>query len=287
VRDPSKLKPKIAIITNLFPDHQDRYPDMESYARDKAILFRNQTKEDATLVHADDSYGKRFYKSTPGTPYWVSSSPLPSDSFGAYLKEGVGLVQIGGKQIPVVPEQVHLVGLHQKKNLLFAALGLYLFGVPPEAIQESMAEFPGVEHRLEFCGEVGGVRFYNDSAATVPEATACGIQGFSTPLLLITGGTDKNLDFTPLKPFIHKPKEIYLLEGTGTEKLKILLQQTGKTFHGPYSNLQQAVYDAFKIALSGDTILFSPGCTSFGMFLNEFDRGRKFKAIVQTLKGAG
>jgi UDP-N-acetylmuramoylalanine--D-glutamate ligase len=171
----------------------------------------------------------------------------------------------------IVPEQVSVIGPHQRKNLLFAGLALRLFGLPSELVQESMAAFPGVEHRLEFCGEAKGVRFYNDSAATVPEALVSGVESFSQPLHLITGGTDKNLDFTPFQRVADKPKAIYLIEGTATRKLKEILEAAGIR------------YKAFQNSTPGDVILFSPGCTSFGMFLNEFDRGRKYKALVATL----
>lgn len=282
--DPRILKPKIAVITCILPDHQDRYPDMETYVRDKEIIFRSQSKEDATLLHYDDPYGRRFLATTPGTPYAVSSFPLPQDVWGAYLKEGKGIAVLPRGKEEILPEKVKLRGNHQKKNLLYAALALRLWGVPLEIIRRRLAEFPGVEHRLEYCGEIRGIRFYNDSAATVPEATAFGIESFSTPLRLITGGTDKNLDFTPLLPVIGKSKGIYLLEGTGTDKLKSLLDATRIPYRGPYDSLDKAVREAYREAKAGETILFSPGCTSFGMFLNEFDRGRKFKEIVASLK---
>ncbi len=282
--NPRILKPKIAIITCILPDHQDRYPDMETYVQDKEIIYQSQTKEDATLLHYDDPYGRRFLTTTPGTPYAVSSSPLPEGVIGAYVEEGKGFSVQGGRREEVLPEKVTVPGRHQKKNLLFAALALRLMAVPVEIIRQRLADFPGIEHRLEYCGEIGGVRFYNDSAATIPEATACGIESFDTPLRLITGGTDKNLDFHPLIPVIGKVRGIYLLDGTGTSKLKRLLEESGISYRGPYPSLETAVGEAYREATPGETILFSPGCTSFGMFLNEFDRGRKFKEVVSSLQ---
>ncbi|MCX7787482.1 MAG: UDP-N-acetylmuramoyl-L-alanine--D-glutamate ligase [Spirochaetes bacterium] len=282
--NPRILKPKVAIITCILPDHQDRYPNMETYVRDKEIIYRSQTKEDATLLHYDDPYGKRFFSTTPGTPYAVSSAPLPEGLWGAYLDEGKGFAVLPGTREEVVPEKVTILGKHQKKNLLYAGLALRLLGVPAEIIRTRLADFPGVEHRLEYCGEIDGIRFYNDSAATIPEATVCGIESFDTPLRLITGGTDKNLDFRPLIPSIRKTKGIYLLAGTGSDKLKVLLEEAGIRYNGPYPSLEMAVWDAFEQANPSETILFSPGCTSFGMFLNEFDRGRKYKEIVSSLK---
>ncbi|GAB4369190.1 MAG: UDP-N-acetylmuramoyl-L-alanine--D-glutamate ligase [Spirochaetales bacterium] len=282
--DPRVLKPKVAIITCILPDHQDRYPDMETYVQDKEIIYRSQSREDATLLHYDDPYGKRFFSSTPGTPFAVSSTPLPEEVWGAYLSQGKGYAVLPGGAEEVLPENTVLLGKHQKKNLLYAALALRLLDVPAEIVRKRLAEFPGVEHRLEFCGEIDGIRFYNDSAATIPEATACGIESFETPIRLITGGTDKNLDFRPLVPVIGKARGIYLLEGTGTEKLRFLLEENRIPYEGPYDSMEKAVLKAFQAAEGGETILFSPGCTSFGMFLNEFDRGRKFKAFVSSLR---
>ncbi|HOV37361.1 MAG TPA: UDP-N-acetylmuramoyl-L-alanine--D-glutamate ligase [Spirochaetales bacterium] len=281
--DPTILKPRIAIITSIFPDHQDRYPDMETYVNDKRIIYRSQKEKDSSIFHYDDPFGKRFLMETPATPYAVSSSPLPKDVQGAFLEENKGWIVTGNRKELIVPEQVSVIGPHQRKNLLFAGLALRLFGLPSELVQESMAAFPGVEHRLEFCGEAKGVRFYNDSAATVPEALVCGVESFSQPVLLITGGTDKNLDFTPFRRVAEKPKAIYLIEGTATRKLKEILEAAGIRYKGPYDALETAVQEAFQNSNPGDVILFSPGCTSFGMFLNEFDRGRKYKALVATL----
>jgi UDP-N-acetylmuramoylalanine--D-glutamate ligase len=173
-------------------------------------------------------------------------------------------------------------GLHQKQNLLAAGLALISLGLPPEIIRENLGSFPGVEHRLERFHEAGGVSFYNDSAATIPEAAAAALEalGGDGRLILVTGGTDKNLDFSPLAQAAGRAKALILLAGTGSDKLRALLDEAGLSYRGPFDQLNKAVAAAIEIAVPGDRIALSPGCASFGMFLNEFDRGRKWKEEI-------
>jgi UDP-N-acetylmuramoylalanine--D-glutamate ligase len=281
------LRPRVAIITNIFPDHLDRYGCMEAYVADKKVIYESQEASGATVCFAGDRWGEIFARETPGTPYMFSRESLPEGVSGAWLEEGGGVLRISGGPSPspepvgILPRELRITGAHHKINLLAAGLGLYLFGLPPPLIRERMAEFPGIEHRLELCGEKNGVSFYNDSAATIPEALAAALQAFpGIPLRLIAGGTDKELDFSVLRAFLRIPRGIYLLEGTATAKLQRLLESLGIAYNGPCASLEDALREAWAAASRGEVILFSPGCTSFGMFLHEFDRGRKFKALV-------
>jgi UDP-N-acetylmuramoylalanine--D-glutamate ligase len=174
-------------------------------------------------------------------------------------------------------------GRHQKRNLLSAALALHDFGIPPGVIRDAMESFPGIEHRLEFFHEAKGVRYYNDTAATIPEAAAAALDSFSQPTVLVTGGTDKQLDFTPLAAAAGRAKAVVLLAGSGSDKLAPLLAEAGVRCQGPFDVLDAAVSAAVAAAAPGDAVVLSPGCASFGMFLNEFDRGRKWKEAVSRL----
>jgi UDP-N-acetylmuramoylalanine--D-glutamate ligase len=145
--------------------------------------------------------------------------------------------------------------------------------------------FPGIEHRLELVGEIEGVRYYNDSAATIPQATAAALESLTPPLRLITGGTDKNLDFHPLLESIHRAERIILLRGSATEKMRALFDHHSIAFEGPFDTLEETVRQASRGAAPGTSVLFSPGCASFELFLNEFDRGRMFKRLVAELDG--
>lgn len=167
-----------------------------------------------------------------------------------------------------------------RKNLLAAGLALGTMGLDAHSISRALATFPGVEHRLEFFAEKDGVSWYNDSAATIPQAVDAALRSFDSPVILITGGTDKNIDFEPVKEAYRRASGIVLLAGSGTDRLKPLLEEQHIGFSGPFSDLDSAIEAAAALARPGYSILLSPGCASFGMFLHEFDRGKKFKTAV-------
>jgi UDP-N-acetylmuramoylalanine--D-glutamate ligase len=279
------LDPRIALVTNILPDHLDRYGSMEDYVRDKKVIFEGQSKTAYTLYLAGEAWGNSFAAETPGTPVPFSRFPLPEGRDGAWLFRGEGFAALRGDKSLIVPADPRLIGEHQKINLLAAGLALRLFGLPPELIQKRLAEFPGIEHRLELCGEKENLFFYNDSAATIPEALTAAVKSFTRPVLLIAGGTDKKLDFSVFAEAAAIPRGIYLLEGNATVKIQALLEGLHVPYNGPYASLENAFAAATGTAAGGEVILFSPGCASFGMFLNEFDRGRRFKALVKNFAG--
>jgi len=278
------LKPAVAVVTIILPDHQDRYNDMESYVADKRVIYQNQGSDDYTLCLRDDPYGRSFYRETPGRALYYSARRLPDNLPGAWLEEdGRGYIRLRGQAEEMLPSNIALPGTHNRLNLLAAGTACVLSGMAPKDAAESLARFPGIEHRLEFVRNRRGVDFYNDSAATIPEAVAAAVAGFDRPVILIAGGTDKELDFKPLQTAAAGAKRIILLEGTGTDKIMYLFKKNGTPWAGPFNNLEEAVDTAAAEAERGELVLFSPGCTSFGMFLNEFDRGRKYKAVVNAL----
>lgn len=278
------LKPKVAVFTNLLKDHQNFYSSLEDYYRDKTPIFWGQEKEDSTLLNYDDPWGRRAYVETPGNPFLFSSQGLPKLCSGAYLKGMEAVFKKGKDEEILFSGDLKIKGEHNRINLLIAAAAAYLFGIPQDKIQAKVSSFQGIEHRFEEVNVFRGVRFINDSAATIPEATARGIQSLKDGIILIAGGADKNLDFKELLPDLKRVKRIVLLSGSATDKLLPLLNREGIPFLGPLNSLPQAVKEAYFCALEGDTVLLSPGCASFGLFLNEFDRGRKFKQAVLDLE---
>ncbi len=289
------LKPRVAVITAIMSDHQDRYGSMEAYVADKRLIYAGQDQADATIVE-NDPWGRSFAAETRGRVLFYSASPLPPGMAGGWLEpgnacRGMALVQgtASSDRIPVelVPSRVLTPGSHQKKNLLAASLALLELGLDAQAIRTGLESYPGIEHRLEFFHEAKGVRYYNDSAATIPEAAAAAIDAFETPPILVTGGTDKALDFTPLALAAKRAKNIILLAGTGSAKLATLLDATGVDYQGPFDRLETAVRTAVAAARPGDLVVLSPGCTSFGMFLNEFDRGTKWKKAITEATAQG
>jgi UDP-N-acetylmuramoylalanine--D-glutamate ligase len=212
-----------------------------------------------------------------------------SEGSGGWIDSisGCGFARFGEKEprriIEVIPDQLLVPGLHQQQNLLAAALALLDLGFEADFIRDCMGKFPGIEHRLEFFHESGGIKFYNDSAATIPEAAAAAICAFEKPPVLVSGGTDKELDFAPLAKAAANAKALILLAGTGSDKLKTLLGGEGIKYQGPFDSLDAAISAALDAAAPGDNVILSPGCTSFGMFLGEFDRGNKWKEGVRKL----
>jgi UDP-N-acetylmuramoylalanine--D-glutamate ligase len=276
------LKPRAAVLTAIMPDHLDRYGTMEAYIADKRIIYQGQDSADATIA-GDDEWGKSFHRESKGRPLVYSERPLPEGICGGWLlpDNGPGMARIAnGNTVEIVPCKLLTPGHHQKMNLLAASLALLDLGLDAGFIRESLGRFPGIEHRLEFFLESKGVRFYNDSAATIPEAAAAAIAALGSPVL-VTGGTDKNLDYAPFIKAAPKAKAILLLAGTGSDKIRKLLDAAGIAYKGPYDSATAAAKAAIEIAQPGDAVALSPGCTSFGMFLNEFDRGNKWKEAAR------
>jgi UDP-N-acetylmuramoylalanine--D-glutamate ligase len=292
------LKPKVAVLTAIMPDHMNYYNSMEEYVADKRLIYADQDASDYTICDRDSPWGRSFAEETGGKVLWYSESPFGGE--GAWLQAGlkgrvVGLGRFGGGRSgysdgaleaeprveEILPEDILVPGIHMRKNLLAAGLALRAMEVEAEAVARAMAAFPGVEHRLEFFAEARGVRWYNDSAATIPYAVDAALSSFANPVVLITGGTDKKIDFEPVAAAYAKAASIILLAGTGTDKLMPLLARQGLAWKGPFDNLEAAVDAAERAAAPGCAVVLSPGCASFGMFLHEFDRGKKFKETVR------
>jgi UDP-N-acetylmuramoylalanine--D-glutamate ligase len=286
------LRPRVALLTSIMPDHMNRYSSMDEYVADKRLIYADQDRSCHTILNREDLWSPLFAAETKGAVSWYSDDLAAlgrNEASAAWLEGRLGIFAMSpdsAREI-ILPEELLIPGRHQRKNLLGAALALRLFGLPASGIAAAMSGFHGVEHRLEAFAESMGVAWYNDSAATIPQAVAAALESFDEPVVLITGGTDKNLDFEPVRSCYHRPKVIVLLAGSGTEKLRDLLDADGLAYSGPFDSLEEAVREAAAKSEPGDRVILSPGCTSFGMFLHEFDRGKKFKETVRRELGLG
>ncbi len=287
------LRPLVAVLTSIMPDHMNRYSSMEEYVADKRLIYADQGPSSFTVCNRDQDWGRSFASETRGSVLWYSGydeglagSWLEAARPGGLARRGFFRGSPGAEAEEVLGEELLVPGEHQRLNLLAAATALRALGVEAPAIRAAMSSFPGVEHRLEFFAESGGVRWYNDSAATIPQAVGAALRSFDSPVVLLTGGTDKNLDFEPLRPELRRARAVVLLAGSGTEKLRPILDEEGIAYLGPFSELGAAVEAAARAAKPGEVVLLSPGCTSFGMFLHEFDRGAKFKETARALIAA-
>lgn len=282
IRGRKCLKAQISTVTNIMNDHQNAYNSMEEYAGDKAVIFEN-LKGDAILNY-NDPYRDFFKEGLATSPLYFSNKEEGKDFNGAFIdNEKLGWIQLNGKKERILDRELTLKGEHQRENLLLAGLILYRIGLESGFIRKGLKEFKGIDHRMELFKEAMGVKYYNDSAATIPEAVCAAIESFTTPVRLISGGTDKELDFNCIKDSFKKPISIHLLEGSGTDKMIKVLKESNINYYGPFSSLKLLIEDLIPRVKEGDSVLFSPGATSFGMFNNEFDRGNQFKSIISSI----
>ncbi len=289
------LRPAISAVTRLLPDHLDRYSGMDAYIEDKKAIFREQDAAGRAVFNRDDPLQSAFPAQTRARSYWYSSQPLPAGECGAWLEDGEGRARLApAGPVRAILGDCRLPGAHNRMNLLCAGLCLSLYGVKAEVVRRALAEFPGIEHRLELFLEGGGIRWYNDSAATMPHAAAAALEAIAGRVVLVAGGADKGLDFAPLAAAARRAAAVVLLAGTATDRLRRQMGEAGVAAEGPFDTIEAAVSKAHELARRARSatpaaepvsVLLSPGCASFGMFENEFDRGRRFKQAATEIAG--
>ena len=304
------LKPKISVITKIVPDHQNFYHSMCAYVNDKKLIYKDQTETDFAVFDFDldlkadglaDNWGEIFTKECKATVLRYSKKQLPQGVFGVWQDtDGTCKVRIkDSENTETILKNLDVPGKHARTNILNAALVLRIMGVPARRIVKIFEHWNGIEHRLEFFHEckINNTlyRFYNDSAATVPEAAIEAVRAFDKPIYFLTGGTDKGLDLSPIANGVYDdgknivPKAIYVLSGSASNKMILDFNAKKIAYKGMFDSLDEMLIqlkiDLEKVKCSQDTqiIVFSPGATSFGMFKNEFDRGNSFKAKVKSI----
>lgn len=285
-----KISPKIAVITNIFPDHLNYYKTLEEYIKDKKYIFQNQKADDFCAVNWDDEVLNKVEGEVNAKIIKFSKNKVNGGQSVCIIDDAIYINDgIDEKRVLEVSE-IKLKGNHNIYNVLAAVSAATALGIDPKVIKKAITEFKGIPHRLEFVRELEGIKYYNDTAATTSESAIAGINSFSEPIVLICGGSDKNLDFSELGKVISKKiKSVIFLKGKGTDKLidemkKCLAEKSGENDFKIVESMEKAVELARIEAKGGDIVLLSPGAASFGMFANEFDRGDKFKAAVNALK---
>lgn len=281
--------PHIAIITNVYNDHLNRYGKFDIYAKMKFNIMKNQTKDDFLILNADEDISKEVLKEKPKAKiYYVSNTKLPSTKNGLFFDKDTIYFQKRRKKTKVT--KVTDLSRHEKANLLCAMLTSKLSGTNWKDMISKINTLPQAPLRQEVILKTKKLKIINDSAGTSPDAVIAAIEkyGNDPDFALITGGTDKELDFKGLAKKITDsipPKDIYLLEGSATNKLKKELQKLGYPKNlNEYDSLEDIVKELVKKYTTG-TILFSPGGASFEKFKNEFDRGSKFNKLVRRYFG--
>ncbi len=273
----------VAIITNITPDHLDRYEyDVNKYAAAKMRIIQNQTPEDALIWCKDDEISAREIARRKITARQFPFSIHEKIEEGACLIENELTITINKNPLNMNIEELALQGKHNAYNSMAAGIAARLVEVRKEAIRESLSDFQSVEHRLEPVGRINNIDFVNDSKATNVNSTWYALESVNTPVVWIVGGVDKGNDYTQLFELVQS--KVHSIVCLGTDNQKII-----EAFSDKVENIveagsaQEAVNLSYRLAKKGDTVLLSPACASFDLFENYEDRGRQFKNAVRSL----
>ncbi|MDO5538777.1 MAG: UDP-N-acetylmuramoyl-L-alanine--D-glutamate ligase [Eubacteriales bacterium] len=278
-----RFRPKVSAILNITPDHLNRHHTMEEYIRVKELITANQEPEDTCVLNYEDEILRSFGESLSCNVIFFSS--LRTLEQGIYLNGDMIEYKDPEKCIQICStKELNLPGRHNHENVMAAAAMALAYGVPVEDIRIVLKKFTAVEHRIEYVTEVNGVVYYNDSKGTNPDAAIKGIQAMDRPTLLIGGGYDKDSVYDEwINAFGGKVRYLVLI-GQTKEKIARTARECG--FHDIVmaDSLEEAVDFCAKNAKSGDAVLLSPACASWGMFPNYEVRGKIFKELVNNLK---
>lgn len=278
-----QFRPWIAAILNITPDHLDRHHTFQAYVDAKARIFENQTPDDFAVLNADDRTLVGLKEKIKASLYWFNrKQPLANAANGAYVEKDQIVFRASGRVVQVLPlTDIQLKGAHNLENVLAAVTVAMLAGCEPEQVRRAVAEFGGVEHRLEPVTTIHGVAYYNDSKATNVDATIKALESFPGNIHIILGGKDKGSDYTVLVPLLRdRAKGVYLI-GAAAEKIASQIQGASRIVHS--GTLDRAVRQASDAAVAGDIVLLAPACASFDQFENYEQRGRIFKELVHAL----
>ncbi|MGD0621190.1 MAG: UDP-N-acetylmuramoyl-L-alanine--D-glutamate ligase [Thermacetogeniaceae bacterium] len=277
-----EFHPHIAVFLNLTPDHLDRHTTLEEYGRVKARVFANQCPEDFAVLNLDDPWVADHMHGLSARECWFSTQRAPSGGIG--VADGSIVYESGGvRQVLCPVQEVRIPGRHNLENALAAAAAALLTGIDREVIATALSTFPGVPHRLELAGVVGGVKYVNDSKGTNPESVLKALDSFREPIILIAGGKPKGSDFTRLAERIRTRVKALILLGQAAPQIEQAVRAAGYTAVWNESDLEGCVRTAARLATPGDLVMLSPACASWDMFRDYEERGDLFKKLVQNL----
>ncbi len=277
--------PHVSVITNITPDHLNRHHTMEEYIRVKERICENQTPEDIVILNYEDEVLRQFGESIPasGPQVWWFSSARHLEK-GMYLDSDVLKYADGSTTVDVIHiDELRILGKHNYENVSAAALSALAVGMPIEQIREVLRAFPGVEHRIEYVGEVNKVAYYNDSKGTNPDAAIKAVEAMRRPTILIGGGYDKDSSYDEWIESFHGRVKALVLVGATKEKIAACAKAHG---FGPVwlcDTFEECFAKCVELADEGDAVLLSPACASWGMFKDYEERGRIFKEMVHAL----
>lgn len=276
-------RPHIAVITNISPDHLDRYEyKYELYVAAKFRITMNQTESDFLVYDADDEIISKWLESNPIKAQKIPFSLTRVVEGGIYVKNDTIISNITNEEFTMPINELSLEGKHNVKNAMAATAVAQLMRIRKETIRESLSNFQGVEHRLEKVLKIQNVQYINDSKATNTNATFFALDSMVTPTVWIVGGVDKGNDYDELMSLVREKVKAIVCLGVDNQKI---INAFGNVVDVivETSSMQEAVKIAQKLSEKGDTVLLSPACASFDLFESYEDRGKQFKIAVQNL----
>lgn len=278
------VAPQIAVLTNISEDHLDTYDGFEEYAETKRSIARHSTPEDTLVLNGDDSLVWQAATSTDARIVWFGSERRSGD--GVWLRDRTLVWEIGGSTGSIdLPDRPVFAGRHQHLNAAAAIAASIVRGADESAVRAGLERYQGVRDRSEVVGEIDGVLYVNDTSATAPVAAIAALDAWrGRRVHVIAGGFDKQLSLDELGSVLAADAAtVTLLDGTATPRLMAAIAAAGGSWSGPFDSMKAAIAAAAAAAVPGDVVLLSPGCASFGLFRDEFDRGDKFRAAVAAL----
>ena len=275
------FRPHIAAILNLTPDHLNRHGNMENYESAKKRIYENQRENDFLVLNYDDLILRNIKDTGKGQVFYFSKRPLDR---GFYIKNQSIICHIDQAVKIMEIKEIKVLGDHNLENILAAVAIAYLAGIEPEVIKKAVANFKGVEHRIEYVGTFYDVACYNDSKATNPEAAQVAIKSMKNKGVLIAGGMDKGSDFEALSDLYCDHLSHLVLLGETKEQMKMAAYQAGFYTVTLVDTMAEAVSKAFELAKPGSSILLSPACASWDMYESYEVRGKDFKTCIEKVR---
>ena len=277
------FRPHIAVITNITPDHLDRYDyNFENYITSKFRIVMNQTSDDYLLYDSDDEVITSYINSHPIQSTLVPFSLSKIVENGTYLEQNNIIIEFNNRDIIMPTTNLALEGIHNIKNAMAAATVAHLLKIRKATIRESLEGFQGAEHRLEQVLTINKVKYVNDSKATNVNATYYALESMNVPTVWIVGGVDKGNDYSSLFPFVNEKVKAIICLGKDNEALfDAFGNMIDVIIETQY--MTEAVKIAYNVAVAGEAVLLSPACASFDLFESYDDRGKQFKSAVRKL----
>ncbi|MCP2239893.1 UDP-N-acetylmuramoyl-L-alanine--D-glutamate ligase [Thermoanaerobacterium thermosaccharolyticum] len=281
-----EFRPVISAIINITPDHLNRHKTLENYINIKGRIFENQSFNEYTVLNYDDKNMSSLFKKAKCKVFPFSRAKVLDQ--GTYIEDGKIVISSNGEKNTIIDiNDIYIPGNHNVENAMVASTMAFLAGIDVNIINTTLKTFKGVEHRIEFVRSINGVKYYNDSKGTNPDAAIKAIEAMKGPIILIAGGYDKGVSFDEFtSSFNGRVRKLILLGETRDLIYKSAVKNGfSREDITVVNSLDDAVYAAYKMSMPGDNVLLSPACASWDMFKNFEERGKLFKDTVNSLRG--